>query len=222
MQSTHSAPHRASFLPWFLLFLVLGGGGYLFREELLNLAMPKLPTRSAQTAGTALDGQGMLKRIQELNTLEAAAYHLEVVVPQEKAGTWWKLWQDQQKALFIADGTVTAGVDLGQLTAADVKVSAEGTLVRITLPSVKVLDTDVDALKAYDYETGLLGLIHLDESLRQQAMQSARTRLQEIACESNILQTATENSKRDVERLFSLIDGVEVVVDTRPAASCMN
>jgi len=75
-------------------------------------------------------------------------------------------------------------------------------------------------LNAVDTKTGILGLIKLDEGLRQQAMQDARSRLQTIACESGILKTATENSTHDIERLFTLMDGIEVTVSAAPAAPC--
>ncbi|NTU85541.1 MAG: DUF4230 domain-containing protein, partial [Chloroflexales bacterium] len=179
-----------------------------------NLLRP-LPETS-----TAIDGQGILRRIQALNSLEAAAFHMEAVVPQNKAGTWWKAWQDAQKAIFISDGTVVAGINLSKLTADDVQVSADGKMIHITLPPAELLNVSVTELKAMNIQTGLLGLVHLDEELRQQAQHDALARLQSIACDSGILEVATENSARDIERLFALMDGVEVVVDSTPAGSC--
>ena len=38
--------------------------------------------------------------------------------------------------------------------------------------------------------------------------QDVRSRLQTITCESDILKMATENSTHDIERRFTLMDGV--------------
>jgi len=201
-------------LPW-LLFLValVGGGGFIFRMSIARFLVPP-------PANTAIDGQGILQRIQALNNLEAVAYHIEAIVPQAKPGTWWKLNQDGQKALFIADGSVVAGIDLGQLTADDVRVSENGAVIRIMLPPVEILNVSVTDLKTFDIDTGVFGLVHLDEELRQKALRDGRTRLQEIACNSSILEVARENSQRNVEQLFALLGGVEVLVESPAAPPC--
>ena len=211
--SPSSALFRSTMLPW-LLFLValVGGGGFIFRTSIARFLMPP--------ANTAIDGQGILKRIQDLNNLEAVAYHMEAIIPQTKDGTWWKLNQDGQKALFVADGSVIAGVDLGKLTADDVRVSENGAVIRIKLPPVQILNVSVTDLKAVNIDTGVFGLVHLDEELRQKALRDGRTRLQEIACNSSILEVARENSQRNVEQLFALLGGVEVLVESPAAPPC--
>ncbi|MEI6775946.1 MAG: DUF4230 domain-containing protein [Chloroflexales bacterium] len=208
---------RSPVLPWILLILIIGGGGvYFFRTQIADILRPLPPPATS----TPISGQGILKRIQALNNLESAAFHLEAVISKEQAGTWWKGWQDGQSALFVANGSVVAGINLSRLTADDVRVSTDGKTVRITLPPAEILNVSVTDLNAVDTKTGILGLIKLDEGLRQQAMQDARSRLQTIACESGILKTATENSTHDIERLFTLMDGIEVTVSAAPAAPC--
>lgn len=210
-----STPARSSILPWVLLILVIvGGGGYFFRTQIADILRP-LPTTS-----TTITSRGILQRVQALNNLESAAFHIEAVISKEQAGTWWKAWQDGQSALFVANGSVVAGVNLSRLTADAVRVSGDGKVVQITLPPAEILNVSVTDLKAVDTKTGLLGLLKVDEVLRQQALQDARSRLQAIACESSILKVATENSTHDIERLFTLVDGIEITVNAAPAAPC--
>jgi len=56
--------------------------------------------------------EGVVTQIQQLNRLHTVAFSVDTVITSERPGSWMKLWQDEQKALFIAHGRVEAGVDL--------------------------------------------------------------------------------------------------------------
>ena len=60
--------------------------------------------------------EGVVTQIQQLNRLETVAFSVDTVITSERRGSWMKLWQDQQKGLFIARGRVDAGIDLSALT----------------------------------------------------------------------------------------------------------
>lgn len=222
MASPHSIDRQRSsnVLPWILLVLVLlGGGVYFGRERIARFLISATPTQSPASSISTLTGPGVLRRIQSLNNLETVAFRIETVVTSDKAGTWWKLWQDKQSAVFIADGTVIAGIDLSELQPQDVEVSSDGTRVRVTLPAAKILHTNLENMRTYDYKTGLFGLVNLDPKLLEQAQQDARARIQETACTSDILTTATSNGQRQIEGLFSMMN-VQVTVMPAPIPSC--
>ena len=60
--------------------------------------------------------EGVVTQIQKLNRLETVAFSVDTVITSQRPGSWMKLWQDEQKGLFIARGRVEAGIDLSQLT----------------------------------------------------------------------------------------------------------
>lgn len=44
--------------------------------------------------------EGVVTRIQQLNRLQTVAFNVDTVITSERAGSWMKLWQDEQKALL--------------------------------------------------------------------------------------------------------------------------
>ena len=66
--------------------------------------------------------EGVVTQIQKLNRLETVAFSVDTVITSQRSGSWMKLWQDEQKALFIARGRVEAGIDLSALTPEMVQV----------------------------------------------------------------------------------------------------
>ena len=209
---------RSSTLPWVLLLLVLIlGAGYLARDQILKALTDTSTASPSASTITSLSGPGVLRRIQDLNNLETVAFHIETVVTSDKPGNWYALWQDKQQALFIANGTVTAGIDLGQLKASDVEVSDDGQKVRIQLPPAKVLQVNLEQTRTYDIETGVFGLVGFDPKLMEQAQVDAKTKINQTACASDILKFATNNGQRQIEDLFSLMDiQVTVIPDAVP------
>lgn len=66
--------------------------------------------------------EGVVTQIQQLNRLQTIAFSVDTVITSQKQGSWMKLWQDEQKGLFIARGRVEAGIDLNELTPEMVQV----------------------------------------------------------------------------------------------------
>lgn len=226
MEDTYT-PRRTSssqFLPWLLLGLVVVGFVSYFAWERV-LSRSETPKNTPAVVPTAapvqtLTAPGVLRRIQQQSKLETVSFKITTVVTATKGGTWWKLKQDAQKAIYIVDGTITAGIDLSKLSARDVTVSQDGKLVSIQMPPAEIFDTNLKQIQTYDEQTGLAGFVNPDPKLMEQAQQDARVRLGTTACESDILKVATENGKQEVERLFSMIDDVNVTVVPAATPSC--
>lgn len=178
--------------------------------------------------------EGVISKIQTLNRLQTVAYNVDTVIKSEKQGNWYALWQDKQKALFVAHGRVQAGIDLNQLTAEHVQITpitapASSTTtdsstpiqqqVTITLPPAQIFDTYLDNIEVYDIETGLFGAMPTDPQIFSQAQTSGKQQVLSTACRSDILKLATENAQKQVQALFGLAN-VAVTVNTVAPKAC--
>lgn len=209
---------RASVLPWIILFVVVVGFGvFTFRDQIADVLSTDSQAEPSEIE--VLTGEGMLTRIQDLKRLETVAFHMQTVVTATKDTDGLKGYLWKQKALFIVDGKITAGVDLGELSSSDIRLSADGKSARITLPPVKIFDSQVVDLQLYNQEKGLLKFGEVEQSLRAEAESDARKSLRATACASDILDVAQENAVSAVENLFALTD-IEVFVTPTSAAPC--
>lgn len=66
---------------------------------------------------------GIITDIQKLLRLQSVAFSVDTVITASKEGSWQKLWQDEQKGLFVAHGRVLAGVDLSKISSEMVQVA---------------------------------------------------------------------------------------------------
>lgn len=199
---------------------------HLFRTFILLILVAALTAIAAvfwykhqQTDLKVLTTEGVLQRIQHLNNLETVAFHIDTVVSSQKEGSWNKLWQDEQKGLFVASGRVVAGLNLSKLKPEQVKVSEQGQLIEISLPPVEILSSSLDKTEIYDIQTGLFGLIDIDPKLLTEAQLAARKQIVATACKSGILKTANDNANKQIESLFTLTQA-KVIVNSSPVPHC--
>ncbi|WP_432525637.1 DUF4230 domain-containing protein [Moraxella sp. ZY21109] len=174
---------------------------------------------SPPTTTQVLSTQGVVNKIQSLNRLQTVVYHVDSVIQSHKQGNWYRLWQDEQKGLFIVHGRVQAGIDLSQLNAEHVEISADGQQVKIKLPPAQIFETYLDKIEVYDVKTGLFNILDIDPQVFNQAQDEAKKQVLVSACKSDILQLANDNAQSQVQALFKLAD-VDVIVDKSPVSSC--
>lgn len=172
-----------------------------------------------QTQIEVLNHANVLEKIQHLNNLETVAFHIDTVVSSQREGSWNRLWQDQQKGLFVASGRVVAGLNLSKLTAEQVVVSEDGKRIDITLPPVEILSSSLDKTEIYDIQTGLFGLVDIDPKLLTEAQNEARQQIVKTACKSGILKIANENANKQIESLFTLTQA-EITVTSSKTPNC--
>lgn len=208
--STKPVSTLARWLSLLLLTLIvlalLGGLGLYWR----NSQQPQVETISRE---------GVISKIQTLNRLQTVVYNVDTVITSQKEGNWYALWQDHQKALFVAHGRVQAGIDLSQLTPANVHVEPETRNVTITLPPAQVLEAYLDNIEVYDINTGLFNMFSADPQLFAQAQTVGKRQVLSSACRADILKLATDNAQKQVQSLFALAD-LNVVVNTVPPKAC--
>ncbi len=182
--------------------------------------------------------EGVVTQIQQLNRLHTVAFSVDTVITSERPGSWMKLWQDEQKALFIAHGRVEAGVDLSALTPEMVQVvqpdpanedeeqvadanSSAATMpqINITLPPTEIFSVYLDDIEIYDWQTGAFGMMQVDPKILAQAQTMAKKDVLERACRGDVMNMALQNAQTQLQQLFALT-GAVVTVTTQGAGAC--
>ena len=181
--------------------------------------------------------EGVVTQIQKLNRLETLAFSVDTVITSQRPGSWMKLWQDEQKGLFIARGRVEAGIDLSALTPEMVQVvqpeinvdevqeAGANTPVsvmpqiNITIPPSEIFSVYLDDIEIYDWQTGAFGMMQIDPKILQQAQSMAKKEVLERACRGDVMNMALENAQTQLQQLFSLT-GAVVTVTTQGAGAC--
>ena len=181
--------------------------------------------------------EGVVTQIQKLNRLETVAFSVDTVIASQRPGSWMKLWQDEQKGLFIARGRVEAGIDLSALTPEMVQVvqpeinvdevqeAGANTPVsvmpqiNITIPPSEIFSVYLDDIEIYDWQTGAFGMMQVDPKILQQAQSMAKKEVLERACRGDVMNMALENAQTQLQQLFSLT-GAVVTVTTQGAGAC--
>lgn len=230
-----STPHK-SIWRWVLLLGVIIAmiAGYLIWQKMTASAEPRVQTVSRE---------GVVNRIQKLNRLETVAYNVDTVITSEKQGTWYRLWQDGQKGLFIARGRVVAGVDLSKLGDEMVQITdpsqaqieeaiqqatasgnEKGTItilpnIMVTLPPSEVFAVYLDNIEVYDWQAGVLGMREVDPEILKQAQLAAKREVLERACRGDMMKQAEENATTQVQQLFALT-GAKVTVTSQGVGAC--
>ena len=182
--------------------------------------------------------EGVVTQIQNLNRLETVAFSVDTVITSQRSGSWMKLWQDEQKALFIARGRVEAGIDLSALTpemvqviqptesevndAENADVNAPVSImpqINITLPPSEIFSVYLDDIEIYDWQTGAFGMMQVDPKILKQAQSMAKAEVLERACRGDVMTMALDNAQTQLQQLFALT-GAVVTVTTQGAGSC--
>ena len=213
------------------LVLIIGLAALVF-------AIYSLQKSSKEEPIETITREGVVMQIQKLNRLETVAFSVDTVITSQKAGSWMKLWQDEQKGLFIARGRVEAGIDLSALTPEMVQViaPAEAAIknaesvdannpvsimpqIHITLPPSEIFSVYLDDIEIYDWQTGAFGMMQVDPKILQQAQSMAKKEVLERACRGDVMNMALENAQTQLQQLFSLT-GAVVTVTTQGAGAC--
>lgn len=97
-------------------------------------------------------GSLIVRQVNEVSELTTAMFEMDAVVPVSEKGFLAK-----SNLLYIAHGNVGVGVNLSEFQADDVQV--EGNKITVTLPPLKVLNSNLDLnhSSVYSYSQGFLG-----------------------------------------------------------------
>lgn len=199
----------------FVGFMAMTVGVALFVQQKLH---PKAET-------VAMTREGVIREIQAMNRLTTVAFGVDTVITAQKEGNWYKLWQDGQKGLFVANGRVLAGTDLSKLTPEKVSVThkTQGketkTYIEIDLPAPQIFEVYLDNIQVYDWQTGLFGMMSGDPAMLSDVQKVGKAEVLKKACAGEILTLANDNAKEQLAGLFAL-SGAVVSVKVSEVGEC--
>ena len=163
-------------------------------------------------------GPAVLKSIRDIGEYRAASGDFEVIVDLEQDTTL----PDEllgERTLFVAAGSVDAGVNLGAVDEEAVEVSDDRRSATITLPPARLFEPEVDQSRSYVYERdrGLfnrIGDFFSDggESQREVTL-LAEEKLREAAQRgAGLVPRAEENTREMLTSLLTALGFTEVEI----------
>jgi hypothetical protein len=143
-----------------------------------------------------------INEVRALARLETIQYSVEKVIEGKVGeGTFGFLFED--KLLFIAHGTVIAGIDMSKLQPEHMRF--ENGVLTVKLPPAEILIVALDNEKSrvYNRETGILAQpdVNLETLVRQQAEQE----ILKGALEDGILEQAQVNAEAYLFKFFAAL-----------------
>jgi Protein of unknown function (DUF4230) len=127
-------------------FLAAGALIWWFASNVFNFSLGN-PFR---TETVDRSQPAVLKAIQDMEQLRAASGHFEVIVDVEKDTRFVPAVIRGERVLFVAVGTVDAGVDLAGVD--EDSVDVRGKSASIELPAARLLGVRVDPDRSYVYD----------------------------------------------------------------------
>lgn len=209
----------------FLILVVLAAGIYFIVQTVRETAaQAALPFQQMNRANDALQTQvsdllhptptiipdpvTYIYDVRALARLETIQYSVEkVITAEQNQGTFDFLFGDRM--LFVAHGTVIAGIDMDKIQPADMQL-VNG-ILNVRLPPAEVFVATIDNQKSYVYtrETGMLSKQAVD--LETLARQSAEQEIMKAAIEDGILQQAQTNGETFLLKFFNSL-GYKTVI----------
>ncbi len=143
-----------------------------------------------------------INEVRALARLETIQYSIEKVITGETGGGTFKaIFGD--KILFVAHGTVIAGIDMAKIQPEDMRF--ENGMLTVRLPPAELFIATLDNEKSYVYErdTGILAQPNAD--LETLVRQRAEEEIRKAALEDGILQQAQLNAEAYLFKFFAAL-----------------
>ena len=154
-------------------------------------------------------GPAVLKSIENLRDFRAASGHFEVIVDVEHDARFVPAKIKGERVLFVAVGSVDAGVDFTGLEEGAVDVSKDGHRVTLELPPATFRNPELDLERSYVYnrDRGAIDRIQSlfgdDTGIEQELYPLAEDKLADAARDgSGLLARAERNTRLMLEGLL--------------------
>jgi hypothetical protein len=152
----------------------------------------------------------IIHEVRSLARLETIQYSVEKIISAEsRQGIFGFLVGD--RILFVAHGTVIAGIDLEKLQPEDLRVE-EGVLY-VDLPDAEIFVATLDNDQSYIYDRELGVLTKGDQDLETVARQAAEEEIENAAEEDGILAQAQINAENFLYQFFLKLGFAEVIFE---------
>lgn len=161
----------------------------------------------------------VLKALEDLHDFRAATGHFQVIIDLEKDARYVPALIKGERTLFVAAGTVDAGVDFSRLGSDAVSVSDDGRSVAVTLPRAKLSRPHVDPARSYVYERergvlDRLGALFSDNPTSERPLYLLAERRLAAAAEdgTGLTERAEHNTRTMLEGLLRSLGFTDVEV----------
>ena len=149
-----------------------------------------------------------INEIRALARLETIQYSIEKVITGEMgSGTFDAFFGD--KILFVAHGTVIAGIDMEKLKPEHMRF--ENGVLTVKLPPAEVFIATLDNEKSYVYDRQTGILTKPDPNLEPLVRQKAEEEILKAAIEDGILEQAKVNAEAYLTRFFAALGFPNVI-----------
>src|SRR5512138_3703419 len=143
-----------------------------------------------------------INEVRALARLETIQYSVEKVITGETGGgTFQSLFGD--KILFVAHGTVIAGIDMEKLQPQDMHY--ENGVLTVKLPPAEIFIATLDNEKSYVYDRNTGVLTKPDVNLETLVRQRAEQEILQAALDDGILQQAQTNAEAYLLKFFAAL-----------------
>ena len=154
------------------------------------------------------DPVSVIHDVRTLARLETIQYSIEKVVTAN-SGQQDLAILFGDSLIFVAHGTVIAGINLSDLGQDDLWLDGGTLYVRLPEPQIFVATLDNDKSYVYDRDTGLLTKGNVD--LETLARRAAEQEIEKAAAEDGILDLAQTNAEYYLSRLFQNLGYPQVI-----------
>ena len=148
------------------------------------------------------DPISIIHDVRTLARLETIQYSIEKVVTANSGRQDLEILFGDS-LIFVAHGTVIAGIDLADLGPDDLWLDSGTLYVRLPEPQIFIATLDNDKSYVYDRDTGLFTKGNID--LETLARQAAEEEIEKAAMEDGILDLAQTNAEYYLSRLFQTL-----------------
>jgi hypothetical protein len=156
------------------------------------------------------DPISIVHEVRALARLETIQYSVEKVITAE-TGQEFLGFLFGDRLLFVAHGTVIAGVDLDKIGVDDIEVDAAGRAT-LVLPPAEIFVTVLDNEKSYIYDRTKGLLTRGDIQLESAARLAAEREIERTALEDGILDQAQVNAEAYLYRLLRSLGFPDVTI----------
>jgi hypothetical protein len=169
---------------------------------------------SKRAARPRFDPPSILVQVQQLNQLATVKYTIQKVVGLREQ----KQPVGSEAILLIIQASVQAGIDFASLSADDVTVRSDGTVV-LRLPAAKILNVSVDEkeTKVWDRtKTWWTPWVPYSTDLEQRARIAGIEAVNKAALDMGILAQAERNAEASIRGLLTLVGAKSVSFERLP------
>jgi hypothetical protein len=219
---------RGSTLISILILLVIAGAAYYIvqgiRQTTEQTVAPfQQANSSLQTQVSDLmhptptiipDPVTYINEVRALARLETIVYSVEKAeTGEERQGTFGFLFGD--KLLFVAHGTVIAGIDMSKINPEDMRL--ENGILNVKLPASEIFIATLDNDKSYVYDrtTGIVA--KPDPNLETEVRQQAESDIRKAAEDDGILELAQQNAVTYLTKFFAALGYPNAIFQSAPA-----